>query len=112
MDIAACKTRLITLREEVLASRARTDDDRKPVELDQQAVGRVSRVDAMQRQAMAVEAERRRGVQLQRIEAALKRIETGDFGYCVRCDGEIGEKRLNLDPATPTCVICADQSSP
>ena len=49
-------------------------------------------MDAIQGQAMAQEAERRRAVDIQRTDAALKRIESGDYGYCVQCDDEIAEK--------------------
>jgi len=97
----------MAMRDELLLSQARTGDDRKPVELDQQAVGRLSRMDAMQQQAMALESERRRALQLGRVEAALKRLGAESFGYCALCDEEIGEKRLALDPAIPTCVKCA-----
>lgn len=109
MDISFFKASLITMREVILSSRARTGNDRKPVELDQQAVGRLSRMDALQQQAMAMEAERRRGLQLGRIDAALKRVDDDSFGFCVLCEEEIGDKRLTLDPTTPTCVKCAER---
>ena len=56
---------------------------------------------------MSLETERRRQLELQRIEAALQRIEEGDFGYCLICGEEIEVKRLDLDPTLPTCVACA-----
>ena len=103
--------RLLARREEVQAElRALSDgarDSRKPVELDQSKVGRLSRMDAMQDQAMAQESERRRAGELQRIEAALARLKAGEYGYCVRCDEEIAPARLNLDPAVATCINCA-----
>lgn len=77
------------------------------VELDQSRVGRLSRMDAMQGQAMSQEAQRRREQELRQITAALKRIETGDYGYCVDCDKSIAEARLEIDPATRRCVVCA-----
>ena len=64
-------------------------------------------MDALQNQAMALEAERRRRLELQRIEASLKRLEAGDFGYCVTCGEQIPLRRLELDPTLPTCVACA-----
>jgi len=64
-------------------------------------------MDALQEQAMSLETERRRKLELQRIEAALQRIEEGDFGYCLVCGEEIEVKRLDLDPTLPTCVACA-----
>lgn len=77
------------------------------MELDQTRVGRLSRMDALQGQAMAQETERRRKNELQRIEAALLRVESGDYGYCVTCGEEISAKRLALDPSTPLCIDCA-----
>lgn len=103
------KQRLLDLKKTVLKVEAESSEGREPVELDQSKVGRLSRMDALQGQAMALAVDQRRKVQLQRIEAALKRIEKGDFGYCVTCDEEIASKRLELDPAVPTCIGCADK---
>ncbi len=83
---------------------------RAPVSLDQQSVGRISRVDAMQQQAMAQAQERQRVLELVAIEQALARMDSGDFGYCLQCDEEIAEKRLEVNPAARLCVGCAGQS--
>lgn len=80
---------------------------RDTVELDQQAVGRLSRMDAMQQQAMAEAQERTRRLDLQRIEMAYRRLREGDYGYCLQCDEEIPEKRLEIDPMAEYCVNCA-----
>ena len=82
-------------------------DSRRAVELDQQSVGRVSRIDAMQRQAMAQAGEQRRIVEINRILAALKRIELEEYGCCLRCGENIPDKRLEFDPAVPFCIACA-----
>lgn len=84
-----------------------TVNDRKPVELDPTSVGRLSRINSMLIQAMALAAERTRNLQIRRIEAALGRIDTGEFGYCVACGDAIPRKRLTIDPATPNCIGCA-----
>ena len=78
----------------------------KTVELDQQAVGRLSRMDALQNQAMAQATARRRGAERQRIMAALARVETGDYGFCITCGDEIAAARLAADPAIALCVPC------
>ena len=83
---------------------------REPVTLQQDSVGRLSRMDAMQVQAMALAAERRRASERQRIDAALQRIEVGEWGYCLQCGEEIAEKRLRHDPSVPRCVGCAGSS--
>ncbi len=99
--------KLLTMRAELAALIESTEDSRAPVELDQTLQGRLSRQDALMQQEMAKESHRRRELELKRINAALERMEKGDYGYCVRCDEEIAEKRLALDPATPVCVNCA-----
>lgn len=94
-------------RTELEELREMSASGRDPVELDQQSVGRVSRVDAMQRQAMAQEQERKRGAELIRIEHALNRIKDGEFGFCLNCGENIPLQRLDIDPAIMVCVRCA-----
>jgi DnaK suppressor protein len=71
------------LEREIRAQDQDSADQRSVVELDQQSVGRLSRMDALQVQAMALETSRRRTVELRRIAAALQRIDEGEFGYWV-----------------------------
>lgn len=101
------RERLRDLQAQIRAQDAETLDQRVPVELDQQSVGRLSRMDALQVQAMAQETSRRRTAQLRRIAAALARIDEGEYGYCVKCGDEIAPRRLELDPAAPLCIGCA-----
>jgi DnaK suppressor protein len=75
--------------------------------LDQTTQGRLSRQDALLQQEMAKETERRRQKDLERIKAALLRVDTDDYGYCISCDEEISAARLKLDPAIITCIDCA-----
>ncbi len=98
---------LLRIAEEIRASDDATSASRAPVELDQQSVGRLSRMDALQVQAMAMETSRRRAGELKRIAAALARMDEGEYGYCAECGEEIAARRLELDPATPLCVECA-----
>ncbi|MBT8408311.1 MAG: TraR/DksA C4-type zinc finger protein, partial [Alphaproteobacteria bacterium] len=77
------------------------------VTLDQQSVGRLSRMDAMQQQAMAQATGRRRQASRVRIAAALARMDEAEYGYCSECGDEIAPARLQLDPAIPTCLSCA-----
>jgi len=107
MDPAAARARLLAARAELDRQDRATEADRAPVELDQTSVGRLSRMDAIQGQAMAMAALRRRGLERRRIDAALGRVEAGDYGYCVRCGEAIPARRLELDPAIPTCVACS-----
>lgn len=100
------KAHLEKLRDELSELSRNAADSRKPVELDQTSVGRLSRMDALQSQAMQLETERRRGIELTRINAALERIEAGDYGYCTVCDEDIAIKRLEYDPSVPNCIDC------
>ncbi len=87
---------------------ARGQDAQRTVTLDQQSVGRLSRMDAMQQQAMAKATQARRNQMKQRIQAALIRLGEGEFGYCLTCGEDIATKRLDLDPTALTCVACAE----
>lgn len=95
--------RLAALAEED----ARGEAGQATVALDQQAVGRLSRMDALQNQAMARATAGRREAERRRLEAALARMEEGEFGYCEDCGDEIAPGRLRLDPAALRCVECA-----
>ena len=80
------------------------------VELDQTRQGRLSRMDALQGQAQAKDAERRRAGQVRRLRAALARLERGEFGECEACGEAIAEARLRADPATTLCLSCASEA--
>jgi len=101
------KNRLLELRESLLQAQETGDQAEKTVELDQTRVGRLSRMDAMQAQAMSVETGRRRRLKLLQIEAALRRIEADDYGYCQECGEEIATARLEVDPTAQLCIQCA-----
>ena len=92
---------------EIAEERATNADARQTVALDQASVGRVSRIDALQGQQMALAQDRNRTVEVHQIEAALQRVADGSYGYCITCDEEISEKRLRFNPAAPTCIGCA-----
>lgn len=105
--IVAIRARLTAMLAELDDGDARGAEGQKVVELDQCAVGRLSRMDALQGQAMAKATQARREASRKRIAATFARIDSGDFGYCVGCGEEISEKRLELDPTVPTCIACA-----
>lgn len=77
------------------------------VDLDQAAVGRLSRMDAMQQQQMAAAEARRADVRVGQIARALRAIDDGTYGDCARCGEPIGVARLRARPETPFCVGCA-----
>ena len=100
---------LLLKRQSELKALAETGaDSAQPVELDQTRMGRLSRMDALQGQAMSQEAGRRREQELVRIAKALKRLELGEYGECLNCGVEIGIGRLEIDPAATLCIHCAE----
>ena len=107
VDLVKARTRLDARRAELQALSDEASEARATVALDQQSVGRLSRMDAMQGQAMAEATERRRQLDLQRIEMAERRLAAGDYGYCTECDEEIPDGRLAIDPMAERCVGCA-----
>ena len=101
------RKRLLAKKQEVTDLLNANAEDAAPVELDQSQQGRLSRMDAIQQQAMAAETQRRRQRDVHLLDAALKRLDEGEYGYCVNCGEAIGTERLALDPATPFCIAHA-----
>jgi len=94
-------------RDALLVASEQTEEGRKPVTLDQTMVGRLSRMDAMQGQAMAAAVEARRHGRIRAIDAALMRMGEGEFGWCADCGGFIGYGRLGSDATAMRCISCA-----
>jgi RNA polymerase-binding transcription factor len=103
------RDKLLKLRAELQAIAETADESAAVVELDQTKVGRLSRMDALQAQAMAKASGERREHMLRKIEAALKRIDNDEYGYCKDCDEPINPKRLEFDPTSVLCIDCASK---
>ena len=102
--------KLLQLRAEIEAVAATGNESAGIVELDQSKVGRLSRMDAMQVQAMAQASSQRREQMLRNITAALGRLERNEYGDCQSCDEPINPKRLEFDPTATLCIECASES--
>jgi len=109
IDLAYFKQRLEE-RFTVIVAGQEARREESPVELDQTRVGRLSRMEAMQQQAMAQAAARLSLLEVQRIQTALRRIESGEYDFCLVCDEEISEGRLRFDPSVLPCISCARQA--
>ena len=103
------RDKLLALQAELLSISETGDESAAVVELDQTKVGRLSRMDAMQAQAMAMASSNRRQVMLTKITAALKRIDDGEYGNCRECEEPINPKRLEFDPTAIYCIECANK---
>ncbi len=104
---ARFKTILTARRAELAAMSRDSAVARKPVELDQQSVGRLTRQDALQQQAMANAQEVRRVNEQRKIDAALTRIDDSNYGWCEECGEAIAVRRLEIDPTALRCAACA-----
>jgi len=107
-DLQRIKSRLLDLRSGLITATETGEQAEEVVELDQARVGRLSRMDAMQAQAMSVETGRRRRQLLVEIDAALERIEAGDYGECFECGEYIHAGRLDANPVATLCIRCAE----
>ncbi|MCP5085874.1 MAG: TraR/DksA family transcriptional regulator [Rhodobacteraceae bacterium] len=106
-ELSAFRSQLLDFIMELEKDDVASTDNRSTVVLDQQSVGRLSRMDAMQQQAMANATHQRRLAEIARAKAALARMDQGEFGWCVDCGEDIALKRLKHDPSLPTCITCA-----
>lgn len=97
---------LCQLRTEMLSRHEVSREAAGTVTLDQTSVGRLSRMDALQSQQMAIEVQRRKEQLLTRIEGALRRIDKGEFGECFECGDDISLARLQVDPTVTRCIRC------
>jgi DnaK suppressor protein len=97
---------LAALLQELEAQLARGEEGARAVPLDQSAVGRLSRMDSIQHQAMAQAARRNLEIRVGQCRQALGALERGDYGRCRLCEEPIGYARLVARPETPFCLAC------
>ena len=107
MDLQHFKVSLLKLKTGLLKAGETGQQAEEVVELDQTRVGRLSRMDALQAQAMSLETGRRRRQHILAIDAALERISAADYGFCFDCDETINPARLEADPTATLCIACA-----
>ena len=109
-QLGELKDLLLSRRAELEVQLTSGDEATQPVTLDQQSVGRVSRIDAIQQQQMAL-ANRQQATRLmQRIELSLRRIASGEYGFCLQCAEPIGFARLQAQPFASLCLDCQSTS--
>jgi DnaK suppressor protein len=110
LDLEHLRQKLLRIREELSALEESGRKAAEIVELDQSKVGRLSRMDALQAQAMSSASNRRREQHLQRVAQALIRIQNDEFGWCGDCGEAIAPKRLEFDPSVALCIQCAEKN--
>jgi len=108
LDLQYFEERLLDEQEEIMGVSNLIQDASKPVVLDQNSVGRLSRMDALQSQAMAQAGAERQQQRLLLIEQALQRIDDNIYGRCLECDDFIATARLKIEPTIEHCIQCAE----
>ncbi len=98
-------TDLLALQRELQGLVEGLAAETRPVEPDP-AIGRISRMDAIQIQQMAKASRRKAGQRLQQVEAALRRFDSEEYGECYECGADIGHPRLKARPEAPFCIRC------
>lgn len=100
--------RLKQLQEELRAALADGSEAARPVGLDQNKVGRLSRMDALQQQAMQQASQEALRKRLAEVALALEDLEEGEYGFCVQCGEEISPLRLEVKPEARLCIPCQE----
>jgi DnaK suppressor protein len=88
-----------------------TNGNGKATDIDQSAVGRLSRIEAIQNAGFTQNLKARERQQLEEVLAALTRMEEGVYGLCTACQGPIRFERLQVFPETRTCNLCGTGSN-
>ena len=73
------------------------------------AIGRISRMDAINNKSINEASLRQKKTQLKALQYALIHVDDADFGKCVNCSREIPLGRIILIPESKKCVICASR---
>ena len=108
IDLDYFRQKLIVMAGSNKTLAEQVGDAAQTVALDQSSVGRLSRMDALQGQAMAQASVGRQLALGQSIEKALLRIEGSEYGRCQECDDFIAVARLEIDPVAEFCITCAE----
>lgn len=82
------------------------EEHSQTVSLDQ-PIGRLSRMDSLTSQGIALSTLNKAKIRLARLEMALQRVEDSEFGICENCGEDIALKRLKALPESTLCVHCA-----
>jgi DnaK suppressor protein len=103
-ELTAELERVVTKLERSMRT---TEEAMRPIQLDQSAVGRLSRIDSLQNQGLTRNLQEREQAKLGQVLAAFQRLEEGTYGTCVECGQAIAYERLQVFPETPTCTACS-----
>jgi DnaK suppressor protein len=109
-QITYLQANLEELKTKLREQLAQNKSSAEIVNLDQTLVGRLSRVDAIQQQGVAIRARQNTTFRLRKIQTALRAIESEYYGYCGKCDQPIEYARLEAQPEANLCISCQDKA--
>ena len=101
---------LESLKEELQEQINQGKDSIGVVTLDQTLIGRLSRMDAIQQQNMAISNHTSAALRLKKVQIALNAIQKKEYGYCNKCHDAIGYARLEAQPEANLCINCQDKA--
>lgn len=108
--LAEMRAQLSTRLLEIRATLGHLEGATAPVSPDN-AIGRLTRLDAMQATALRQALARNHEVELGQLERALEAIDAGTYGICRRCGEEIAEARLRARPQAFLCLACTSEAA-
>ena len=106
-QIAMVRDELLRALNKLERSLKISGESARPRDLEQDTVGRLSRIDAIQNAGLNANLEERERQQLRQVVDALRRIEEGTYGACNGCGGPIPFERLLVFPETLACTACS-----
>ena len=106
-QISTIRNELLRALNKLERSLKISGESARPRDLEQDTVGRLSRIDALQNAGLTAKLEDRERAQLGQVVEALRRIEDGTYGACQGCGGTISMERLMVFPETLACDRCA-----
>jgi len=95
-------SKIVKTEEQVV----RYEDLAQPISPDN-AIGRVSRMDAINNKSIVDAALRKAKERLKGLKLSLDKLDSSDFGVCVKCKKNIPIERILLAPQSSFCVNCA-----
>lgn len=108
-ELAVYKKTLVARRNEIVRKLSEFRNESKEVETDiaQDVADKAESSYTKEFLLSLSDAERDLLFQM---DAALRRIDRGEFGNCQMCQKEISKKRLNALPWTPFCIDCQEKA--
>tara|TARA_B100001013_G_scaffold317438_1_gene225271 strand:+ start:4013 stop:4375 length:363 start_codon:yes stop_codon:yes gene_type:complete len=109
-QLAAIRKRLLQLEKNLSQQMEINRDAASIVALDQTSVGRISRMEAIQQQSIALSTRRKTCLRLKRVQAALRALADNGYGFCEQCNELIAFERLLARPEANLCISCQNHA--